>query len=147
MAQRVSGARREAARLVTASGQENRHQGNDQNDTAGAVLHQLDEAFIGLLMRGVIVAVGGGVGNFVMLSHQSLQRVLQAIALELTQSGWESNGSGAVVSRLRLLFPKVGWPIIPDPAGQAFFADFARSEGEDNRRRLRGIRIELDAVF
>src|SRR3954470_1313213 len=41
---RVSGsARREAAHLVT-SGQENRHQGNNQDDAAGAVLHQLDEA-------------------------------------------------------------------------------------------------------
>src|SRR3954454_7361434 len=73
---RVSGARREAARLVTASGQENRHQGNDQDDAAGAVLHQLDEAFIGLLVRGVIVAVGGGIGNLIMLGHQSLQQGL-----------------------------------------------------------------------
>src|SRR3984893_2617513 len=32
-------------------GQENRHQGNDQNDAAGAVLHQLDKTFIGLLVK------------------------------------------------------------------------------------------------
>src|SRR3954454_16217484 len=79
MAQRVSGsARHEAARLVR-SGQENRHQGNDQDDAAGAVLHQLDKTFIGLLMRGVIVAVGGGIGNLIMLGHQSLQRKIQQL--------------------------------------------------------------------
>src|SRR3954452_4018199 len=51
---RVSGSARQAARS-NGLGQENRHQGNDQNDSAGAVLHQLDKAFIGLLMRGVVV--------------------------------------------------------------------------------------------
>src|ERR1700755_2132084 len=38
-------ARREAARS-DGLGQENRHQGNDHDDAAGAILHQLDEAFI-----------------------------------------------------------------------------------------------------
>src|SRR6202022_899467 len=66
---RVSGSARREGGRSNGLGQENRHQGNDQNDAAGAVLHQLDEALIGLLMRGVVVAVSGGVGNFVMLSH------------------------------------------------------------------------------
>src|SRR6201995_3019467 len=72
---RVSGSARRQAARSNGLGQENRHQGNDQNDAAGAVLHQLDEPFIGLLMRGVVVAVSGGIGHFVMLSHQSLQRI------------------------------------------------------------------------
>src|SRR3954469_966211 len=76
---RVSGSARRIAARPNGLGQENRHQGNDQNDAAGAVLHQLDEALIGLLMRGVVVAVGGGVGHFIMLSHQSLQRGLQQL--------------------------------------------------------------------
>src|SRR6185295_5145939 len=76
---RVSGSTRRSVARPNGLGQENRHQGNDQNDAAGAVLHQLDKTFIGLLMRGVIVAVGGGVGNFIMLSHQSLQRGIQQL--------------------------------------------------------------------
>src|ERR1700712_863396 len=71
---RVSKSTRRTAARSNGLGQENRHQGNDQDDAAATVLHQLDEALIGLLMRGVIVAVGGGVGNFIMLSHQFLQR-------------------------------------------------------------------------
>src|SRR6266571_2237295 len=35
---------------VEASGQENRHQGEDDDDGAGTVFYQLDEALIGLLM-------------------------------------------------------------------------------------------------
>src|SRR6195952_4459211 len=72
---RVSGSAHRQAARSNGLGQEKRHQGNDQNDAAGAVLHQLDEAFISLFMRGIVVAVGGGVGNFIMLGHQSLQRV------------------------------------------------------------------------
>src|SRR5207253_4550639 len=45
---RVSGSVRRTAARSTGLGQEKRHQGNDQNDAAGTVLHQLDEAFIGL---------------------------------------------------------------------------------------------------
>src|SRR5476651_1192616 len=40
---RVSG-RAGSGAIGARSGQENRHQGNDQNDATGAVLHQLDEA-------------------------------------------------------------------------------------------------------
>src|SRR5258705_12200927 len=61
---RVSGSACRQAARSNGLGQEKRHQGNDQNDAAGAVLHQLDEALIGLLMRGVIVAVSGGVSHF-----------------------------------------------------------------------------------
>src|SRR4051794_33702850 len=60
---------------VKGSGQENRHQDEDQNHAAGAVFHQLDEPFIGLLVRGIVVALGGRVGHFAMVSHQSLQRI------------------------------------------------------------------------
>src|SRR3954454_8144395 len=56
------------------SGQENRHQREDQNHAAGAVFHELDEPFIGLLVRGVVIALGGRVSHFSMISHQSLQR-------------------------------------------------------------------------
>src|SRR5882672_4244931 len=52
------------------SGQENRHHGEDEDDGGGAVFHQHDKAFIGLLMRRIIVAVGGRVGHFIMLSHR-----------------------------------------------------------------------------
>src|SRR6266851_2579915 len=40
-----------------ASGQENRHHGEDEDDGAGAVFHQLDEALLGLLVGRIIVAV------------------------------------------------------------------------------------------
>src|SRR3954462_3449171 len=73
---RVSKSTRRTAARSNGLGEEKRHQGNDQNVAAGTVLHQLDEAFIGLLMRGVIVAIGGGIGNLIMLGHQSLQRGL-----------------------------------------------------------------------
>src|SRR5713101_2466628 len=56
-----------------ASGQENRHQGEDEDDGRGAVFHQLDEALIGLLMGRIIVAVSGRVSHFVMLCHRSLR--------------------------------------------------------------------------
>src|ERR1700710_2054218 len=65
---RVSGSARRMAARPNGLGQEKRHHGNDEDDAAGAVLHQLDEAFIGLLMRGVVVAVGGRVSHFVMLT-------------------------------------------------------------------------------
>src|SRR3954454_25331798 len=64
---RVRGSARRTAARSNGSGEEKRHQGNDQNDAAGTVLHQLNKTFIGLLMRGVVVAIGGSVGNFVML--------------------------------------------------------------------------------
>src|ERR1700687_320567 len=54
-----------------ASGQENRHHGEDEDDGGGAVFHQLDEALIGLLMSLIIVAVSGRVRHFVMLCHRS----------------------------------------------------------------------------
>src|SRR5262245_16111213 len=56
-----------------ASGQEDRHQDQDGGNVGGAILHQHDETFIGLLMRFVVVAVGGGVGNFAMVCHRSPQ--------------------------------------------------------------------------
>src|SRR5450631_2130788 len=37
-------------------------------------------------------------------------------------------------------------PIVPDPAGQAFLADFAGREGEDDGCRLRFRHNEIDAV-
>src|SRR5207253_4361798 len=46
----------------------------DRNHGAGAVFHELDEAFIGLLVRGVVVALGGRVSHFTMVSHRFLQR-------------------------------------------------------------------------
>src|SRR6266446_9611821 len=75
------------------SGQENRHQGEDDGDGAGAVFHQLDEALIGLLMRLIIIAVGGRVRHFVMLCHRS-PRSMFASRVELPQSWWEGNGGG-----------------------------------------------------
>src|SRR5258708_30153665 len=69
-------------RAEAGSGQENRHHRHDEDHGGAAVFHQLDEAFIGLLVRGIIVAVGGGVGNFVVVRHQSLQPC-SSVALEL----------------------------------------------------------------
>src|SRR4051812_10768218 len=112
---RVSGsARREAARS-NGLGQENRHQGNDQNDAAGAVLHQLDEAFIGLLVRGVVVAVRGSVGNFVMLSHKSLQRV-SSNCLGINPIGMGEQRRPPGCPAAFPLVARLGRPIIPDPA-------------------------------
>src|SRR6201988_3826957 len=67
--------RRKTQRGVDGSGQENRHHGDDEDDGGRAVLHQHDETFIGLLMRFVVVAVGGGVGHFAMVCHWSPQSV------------------------------------------------------------------------
>ena len=67
------------------SGQENRHQGEDDGDGGGAVFHQLDEALIGLLMRLIIIAVSGRVRHFVMLCHRSPQSMF-ASRVELPQS-------------------------------------------------------------
>src|ERR1700687_1951157 len=59
-----------------ASGQENRHHGEDEDDGGEAVFHQHDEALIGLLMGRIIVAVSGRCGRFVMLCHRSLRSIL-----------------------------------------------------------------------
>src|SRR6476620_2942688 len=74
-----------------ASGEENRHHGEDEDDRGGAVFHQLDEAFISLLMRRIIVAVSGRVCHFAMLCHRSPQSMF-ASREELPQSRWEGNG-------------------------------------------------------
>src|SRR5512141_401663 len=66
----ISSRRRAAARSPRRSGQEDRHHGDDEDDGGGAVFHQHDEAFIGLLVRRIIVAVSGRVGHFVMLCHR-----------------------------------------------------------------------------
>src|SRR2546428_9481572 len=79
------------------SGQENRHQGEDDGDGAGAVFHQLDEALIGLLMRLIIIAVGGRVRHFVMLCHRS-PRSMFASREELPQSWWEGNGGSTLLA-------------------------------------------------
>src|SRR5713226_6230309 len=50
-----------------ASGQEEIHHEEDDGDGDGAVFHQHDETFIGLLMGRIIVAVSGRIGDFVML--------------------------------------------------------------------------------
>src|SRR5207237_3021648 len=49
--------------------------------------------------------------------------------VQLPQSVWEGNGPLPIGS--------FGRPIIPDPAGQAFLADLARGEGEDDGRGMR----------
>src|ERR1700722_16627046 len=54
---------------VRKSDEENRHQNEDYDHGRGAVLHQLDEALIGLLMGRVIVAVGRRVSHFAMVCH------------------------------------------------------------------------------
>src|ERR1700749_1383133 len=55
--------------LEDGSGQEDRHQGEDDDDGRRAVFHQLDEALIGGLMGRIIHAVGGRVGHFAMICH------------------------------------------------------------------------------
>src|SRR6201999_870637 len=62
--------RRGVATRRDQSGQENSHHRDDEDPRGRAVFHQLDEALIGLLMGNVIVAVGGGVGYFVMIRHR-----------------------------------------------------------------------------
>src|SRR3984885_13062457 len=109
---RVSGTARRMTARSTGLGQEKRHQGNDQDDAAGAVLHQLDEAFIGLLMRGVIVAVSGGGGNFVMLTHQSLQRGLQQSPWNQPNRDGRATAAGGLSVDWCPLFARLGRPIV-----------------------------------
>src|SRR6476659_4429814 len=51
--------------------------------------------------------------------------------VQLPQSVWEGNGPLPIGS--------FGRPIIPDPAGQAFLADLACGEGEDDGRGVRRV--------
>src|SRR3979490_2602173 len=83
-----------------ASGQENRHHGDDEDDGGSAVFHQHDEAFVGLLMGRIIVAVSVRVGHFVMLCHRSPRSML-ASRVQLPQSVRESNGGGRFVVHQR----------------------------------------------
>ena len=46
-----------------------------------------------------------------------------------------------------LWLASLGRPIIPDPTRQAFFADFAGCERKDHGCRLRGFRVERNAVL
>src|SRR5215468_7299341 len=71
---------RKRRRGTDASGQEDRHQDQNGGNGGGAILHQHDETFIGLLMRFVIVAVGGGVGHLAMVCHRSPQSVKSLFA-------------------------------------------------------------------
>src|ERR1700722_6886104 len=76
------------------SGQEDRHHRDDEDHRGRAVFHQLDKTFIGLLMGNVIVAIGGGVGDFVMLRHRGPQSVLKVSVgarAEIAQSGSQGN--------------------------------------------------------
>src|SRR5258706_3074461 len=68
-----------------ASGQENRHHGEDEDDRGGAVFYQLEEALIGLLMSLIIIAVIGRVRHFVRLWHPFPPAMLAARG-ELPQS-------------------------------------------------------------
>src|SRR6516162_2079299 len=71
------------------SGQEDRHQDENEGDARGAILHELDEALIGCLMGFVVVAVGGRIGHFAMVCHccpQSIDR-----CEELAQTGRQGN--------------------------------------------------------
>src|SRR6266850_6433524 len=114
------------------SGQEKAHQTNDYDDADGAVFHQHDEAFVGLLMGRIIVAVSGRVGHFVMLCHRSPRSML-ASRVQLPQSVRESNGGGRFVVHERCpLLAGFRRPVVPYPARQAFLADFAGGEGEDD---------------
>src|SRR6185437_11909567 len=51
------------------SGEENRHQDEDDDNGARAIFDELDETFIGLLVGDVVVAVRGRVGHFAMVCH------------------------------------------------------------------------------
>src|SRR5947199_7321979 len=73
------------------SGQEDRHHGEDKDNSSAAIFHQHDEPFIGLLVGGIIVAVGRRVGHFIVLRHPCL-RVVFCSAVELPQSLRQSNG-------------------------------------------------------
>src|SRR5690348_820633 len=75
------------AQPLKGSGQEDRHQADDDDDGGRAVFHQLDETLIGRLMGGVIHAVGGRVSHFAMICHCSPQSVslLRAITAKRTR--------------------------------------------------------------
>src|SRR3954447_17904156 len=91
------------------SSQKIRHHGENDDDSSRAIFHQHDEAFVGLLMSRIIVALGRRVGHLVMLRHQCLRSVF-GYAVELPQSIRESNGDGSfapagAASRLRTSLP------------------------------------------
>src|SRR3984885_11876244 len=80
------------------SGQKNCHHGNDEDHGGGAVFHQHYEALLGLLVSLVIVAVGGRVGDFVMLCHRYPQSMF-ASGVELPQTRRKGNGDAPFVRR------------------------------------------------
>src|ERR1700756_4257474 len=82
-------------------GEENRHQEGDEGDAPAAVFHELDEALIGRLMLGIIVAVGGRVGHFAMVCHGCPQSVIGVRSgVELAQTEWRGNGMTRTFARL-----------------------------------------------
>src|SRR6266850_1940189 len=114
------------------SGQEKAHQTNDYDDADGAVFHQHDEAFVGLLMGRIIVAVSGRVGHFVMLCHRC-PRECPLLACNYRNPTARATAMLRVVRRLStFLLAGLTRPIVPDPAGEAFLADFAGRKGEDD---------------
>src|SRR3981081_3595113 len=127
------------------SGQENRHHGNDEDDSGGAVFHQPNKTFIGRLMRGIVVTVRSGVGNFVVVRHRFLRRSSR-IELQLAQSGGESNGGGPSGARLCHLFSRVRGPVVPDPAGQALFPSPPCRESKNHGTSAFGWHQEIDVV-
>src|SRR5262249_29725178 len=50
------------------------------DDTDGAPLGQRQKPFIGLLVRGVVIAIRGCVSDFTMIGHWSLQHHFKKVA-------------------------------------------------------------------
>src|SRR4051794_11853516 len=91
------------------SGQEKSHHADDEDDGSRAVLHQHDEALIGLLMRFVVVAVGGGVGHFAMVCH--LKSPLKSLILRAnTAIGPTGQRRAAGMPRPPQIIPKASYP-------------------------------------
>src|SRR3974377_1632273 len=111
--------RRAAARTPRRSGQEDRHHGDDEDDGSRAVFHQHDEAFIGLLMSRIIIAVSGRVGHFIMLCHRSLRLRLDLLPWNYRNPTGRATAMGALfTSCVCERLAGLRRPVVPDPAGE-----------------------------
>src|SRR5690242_1962464 len=80
-------------------GQENSHHDDDEGHGRAAVFYQLDEAFIGRLMRRIVVAVSSGIGHFAMVRHHCPRKIRPLLWWPLQQSRTQGNGARWLVIR------------------------------------------------
>ena len=78
---------RSEGRATGQSGEEDRHHGDNEDHRGSAVFHELDEAFIGRLMRRIIVSIRRRVSHFTMICHVKSPATVQVFDGGITAIG------------------------------------------------------------